>query len=364
MADREVVLRTQDLGYAYRPGQYAIRHLSIELGRGEVLGLLGRNGAGKTTTVRLLTTLLPPTEGTAWILGQDLRSGGRGLRSRLGVVLQAESLDFVSVERNLDLYAFMWGVPREVAKSRAEEMLELFELGHVRRRKPWALSGGERRRFQVARELMHDMEILFLDEPTVGLDALARRRILKYLRERARRGLSIVFTTHILHEADMLCDRIAVLHEGSLLATDTPESLKQRFGGAREVHVEFGDALPPAHVQEFVVGLHERGASVLQPEGAVAPGMDASSFEFRSDKAETLLPWITTWSGSRGHVLERLSISEPTLEGAFLGMIGGGDQDGLDEPETGSRTSTGRRPGNPPPPGTSGGLRRDMGVAK
>src|SRR5579862_5162821 len=101
------VLETNDLGYAYAPGRFAVRHLSISLDRGEILGLLGRNGAGKTTTVRLLTTLLPPTEGSATVLGQDIRTGGRALRARLGVVLQAESLDFVSVERNLTLYAFL-----------------------------------------------------------------------------------------------------------------------------------------------------------------------------------------------------------------------------------------------------------------
>jgi len=139
------VLETTDLGYSFAPGRFAVRHLSLSLRRGEILGLLGRNGAGKTTTVRLLTTLLPPTEGTASVLGQDIRTGGRALRSRLGVVLQAESLDFVTVERNLTLYAFMWGVPREIAKARAEEMIALFELDAARHRKPWALSGGERR---------------------------------------------------------------------------------------------------------------------------------------------------------------------------------------------------------------------------
>ena len=352
------------LRHTYDGKRFALDGVSFEVRKGEVFGLLGKNGAGKTTLIKAMTTLIRPTSGSLSILGRDPVRQGKEIRSRIGVVQQSESFDFTSVEGNFDIYGVLWGVPKDLRQRRREELIERFELGEFRKQRSFDLSGGQQRRVQVAREFMHDMEILFLDEPTVGLDALARRRILKYLRERARRGLSIVFTTHILHEADMLCDRIAVLHQGSLLATDTPESLKQRFGGAREVRVEFGDALPPAHVQEFVVGLHERGASVLQPEGAVAPGMDTSSFEFRSDKAETLLPWITTWSGSRGHVLERLSISEPTLEGAFLGMIGGGEQDGLDEPETERRTSTNGRPGNPPPPGTSGGLRRDMGVAK
>ena len=238
-AKDEAIVRTSDLGFAYQPDRFAVRHLSFDVRRGEVFGLLGRNGAGKTTTVRMLTTLLSPTEGTATLFGRDLRNCGRAERARMGVVLQSESLDFVSVEQNLRLYAFLWGVEREVAKSRAEEMLELFELEPMRQRKPWALSGGERRRFQVARELMHEMELLFLDEPTVGLDALIRGRILDYLAHRARQGLSIVFTTHLLHEADRLCQRIAVLNEGRLVTIGPPSEIKRAYRGGRTVEAEF-----------------------------------------------------------------------------------------------------------------------------
>jgi ABC-2 type transport system ATP-binding protein len=321
MASSTTVLEARDLGYAYAPERFAIRHLNLHLERGEVLGLLGRNGAGKTTTVRLLTTLLRPTEGTAMILGYDVRTGGRALRSRLGVVLQAESLDFVSVEQNLTLYAFLWGVARETAKARAEEMLELFELGHVRRRKPWALSGGERRRFQVARELMHVMEILFLDEPTVGLDAIARRRILRYLRDRSRAGLSIVFTTHILHEADLLCDRIAVLHQGVLRALDTAEALKRTYGGAREVTVSFAAPLDAADRLALEGELRRRQATILIAEPDTAePG---KRLGFRAENVEDFFPWISGWAHRPELRIERLAIEEPTLEGAFLGLIGG-----------------------------------------
>jgi ABC-2 type transport system ATP-binding protein len=337
----EIVLETRDLGYAYRPGRFAIRHLTLNLHRGEVLGLLGRNGAGKTTTVRLLTTLLPPTEGTAFVLGQDIRTGGRALRAHLGVVLQSESLDFVTVERNLTLYAFLWGVPRERAKARAEEMIELFELGPARKRKPWALSGGERRRFQVARELMHEMDILFLDEPTVGLDAIARRRILRYLRERAEGGLSIVFTTHILQEADMLCDRIAVLHLGRLLALDTAPELKRLHGGKREVSMTFSVAISPATRAELTAELGRRGAHVYGSEldAAAAP----TRLGFRAEHAEELLPWVSHWADARSLSLVRLSVEEATLEGAFLGLIG----DAHDEAD-------GARPGEKVAPSPSG----------
>jgi len=343
-----IVLETKDLGYSFAPGRFAVRHLSISLRRGEILGLLGRNGAGKTTTVRLLTTLLPPTEGTAFVLGQDVRSGGRALRSRLGVVLQAESLDFVTVERNLTLYAFMWGVPREEAKTRAEEMIALFELEAARHRKPWALSGGERRRFQVARELMHDMEILFLDEPTVGLDAVARRRILRYLRDRARGGLSIVFTTHILHEADLLCDRIAVLHLGRLIALDTAEALKLRHGGAREVSMTLESPLAPALRLDLATELAQRSAVLLDAPGGVPS--PTNQIAFRAERAEELLPWLTHWTQDHGLSVERLSVEEATLEGAFLGMIG----DVEESPE--GTTTAEPPPADHLPPGRNGAV--------
>ncbi len=335
MTSNDVVIETRDLGYAYAAGRFAIRHLSLSLHRGEILGLLGRNGAGKTTTVRLLTTLLPPSEGTAIVLGQDIRAAGRALRARLGVVLQSESLDFVTVEKNLSLYAFLWGVPREIAKTRAEEMIELFELEHARRRKPWALSGGERRRFQVARELMHDMEILFLDEPTVGLDAISRRRILAYLRRRAKGGLSIVFTTHIMHEADMLCDRIAVVHKGKLLALSTADELKHQHGGAREVTIIFSTPLTSNLRAEFASAIGQHGAVLLAPE----PGSDPlpGQVSFRAERAEELLPWASHWAQAHALEIERMAIEEATLEGAFLGMIGETEEG--EAPEPGGPTS-------------------------
>jgi ABC-2 type transport system ATP-binding protein len=230
-------------------------------------------------------------------------------------VLQSESLDFVSVEQNLRLYAFLWGVPRELAKSRAEEMLDLFELGPVRRRKPWALSGGERRRFQVARELMHDMELLFLDEPTVGLDALTRSRILDYLAERARHGLSIVLTTHILHEADRLCDRIGVLHDGRLLTIGTPVEIKRAYRGARTVETEFERTLDPAEasaLEALLAGAGE-GYRLLDRRGDL--------FVFQARNAEALVAEVARWAGPRGIDLARIAVREATLEDAFVHLV-------------------------------------------
>lgn len=315
MVDADPVVLTRALGFSYSPGRFAIRGLSFEIRRGEVFGLLGRNGAGKTTTVRVLTTLLQPTEGEGFLFGKNLRECGRAERQRLGVVLQAESLDFVSVERNLTLYAFLWGVPREVAKSRAEEMLTLFELDPVRERKPWSLSGGERRRFQVARELMHEMELLFLDEPTVGLDALTRKRILDYLDRRARGGLSIVFTTHILQEADQLCDRIGVLQGGRLRAVGPPGDIKRQYRGARAVELEFEQPLPDAYRVELANLLRSDG------EGLVVIAADPSSVSFRATNAEDLVATVARWAHPRGVELARVSVRETSLEEAFVTLV-------------------------------------------
>ena len=315
MSDDELVLRVDKLGFAYTPERFAVKDLEFELRRGEIFGLLGRNGAGKTTTVRVLTTLLPPTEGNAYLFGKELRKCGRAERARMGVVLQAESLDFVSVERNLTLYAFLWGVPREVAKSRAEEMLALFELEPMRERKPWSLSGGERRRFQVARELMHPMELLFLDEPTVGLDALTRKRILEYLANRAKQGLSIVFTTHILQEADLLCDRIGVMQNGRLRAHGPPAEIKRQYRGARTVEAGFERSLTPAETTELLALLAREG------DGFALIGLDRGELRFRAKNAEDLVAEISRWAHPKDLDIERISVREATLEEAFVTLV-------------------------------------------
>lgn len=230
-------------------------------------------------------------------------------------MLQSESLDFVSVEENLRLYAFLWGVPRELARARAEEMLELFELGDVRERKPWALSGGERRRFQVARELMHEMELLFLDEPTVGLDALTRGRILDYLAGRARQGLTIVFTTHILHEADRLCSRVAVLQHGRVSAIAAPAEIKRRHTGPRGVEAEFDRPLSAAETEELASRLRGRG-----DEFALVESREAR-IVFRARNAEDLVAEIARWAERSGVAIERIAVQETTLEEAFVSLV-------------------------------------------
>ena len=213
-----------------------IRDLDVK--SGQVFGFLGPNGAGKSTTIKLLTTLIPPSNGSLTILDIDAIKNPLQVRHRIGVVLQQPSYEpMLSVEKSLEKYGMMWNVSRDVRKKRIEELIEDFDLTEIRKKKNEDLSIGQRRRVQVAREFMHDMDLLFLDEPTVGLDPSARRKLLDYLKEKVKTGLTIFYTTHVLTEAEYLCDEIAIIDKGKILTVDSPESLKSRFGKEKTIKI-------------------------------------------------------------------------------------------------------------------------------
>jgi len=189
----------------------AVDSIDLTVNSGKIFGFLGPNGAGKTTTIKLLTTLIAPTGGTINILGIDAVRDPLEVRKKIGVVLQQPSYEpTLSVEKSLEKYGMMWNVERKTRKDRLEELLASFNLEEIRSIKNEDLSIGQRRRVQVAREFMHDMELLFLDEPTVGLDPSARRSLLDFIKKKAKEGLTIFFTTHILNEAEYICDEIAI----------------------------------------------------------------------------------------------------------------------------------------------------------
>src|SRR2546428_3530254 len=208
-------------------GILAVDSIDLSVSTGKIFGFLGPNGAGKTTTIKLLTTLIPPTSGTIQILGIDVICHPLEARKRIGVVLQQPSYEpTLSVERSIEKYAMMWNVDRKLQKERVEELLLAFDLQDIRKKKNDDLSIGQRRRVQVAREFMHDMDLLFLDEPTVGLDPSARRGLLDFVKKKVKEGLTIFFTTHILNEAEYLCDEVAIINKGKIIAVDTPDELK------------------------------------------------------------------------------------------------------------------------------------------
>jgi ABC-2 type transport system ATP-binding protein len=216
----------------------AVDDVSFEVRKGEIFGFLGLNGAGKSTTIKMLSTLVAPTRGNAKVLGFDITRNGIEIRKRIGVVQQQESYDRnLKTVASLKLYASLWGIESAEAIDRINFLLEKFGLKESADRRIRWLSYGLRRRLQVAREFLHDAELLILDEPTVGMDVLARHSFLDFLREQAGEGRTIFYTTHIVSEAESICDRIAVIHHGRIIALDTPAELKKRYTDVKGVSV-------------------------------------------------------------------------------------------------------------------------------
>ena len=216
----------------------AVNDLILSVKRGQDFGFLGPNGTGKCNTIKLLTTLIRPSSGSLSILGIDAILHPLKIRDKIGVVLQQPSYEpTLSVEKSLDKYGMMWDIPKIERNKRMEQLLTDFDLVEIRKKRNEDLSIGQRRRVQVAREFMHDMELLFLDEPTVGLDPEARRKLLDYLKNKVKSGLTIFYTTHILSEAEYLCDEIAIINKGKILTVDSPDALKNRFGKEKTIKI-------------------------------------------------------------------------------------------------------------------------------
>ncbi|MDC4211901.1 MAG: ABC transporter ATP-binding protein [Candidatus Nitrosopumilus limneticus] len=216
----------------------AVNDLILSVKKGQVFGFLGPNGAGKSTTIKLLTTLIRPSSGSLSILGIDAILNPLQIREKIGVVLQQPSYEpTLSVEKSLDKYGMMWNISKTVRKKRLEQLLIDFDLVEIRKKRNEDLSIGQRRRVQVAREFMHEMELLFLDEPTVGLDPEARRKLLDYLKNKVKTGLTIFYTTHILSEAEYLCDQIAIIDKGKIITVDSPDALKNKFGKNKTIKI-------------------------------------------------------------------------------------------------------------------------------
>ena len=291
----------------------AVDRVSFDIARSEVFGFLGPNGAGKTTTIKMLTTLLPPTSGRATVLGHDLKTEGRKIRAQIGVVQQQDSFDQgLNVETSMDIYGLIWNVPKAERRRRIDELIGHFEMEEFRKMPTVDLSAGQRRRLQVAREFIHDMDLLFLDEPTVGLDPIVRRSVLDYLKERVRQGLTIFFTTHILEEAEYLCDRIAVINQGRIVQIDTPENLKRRFGSAKAV--EF----------KLLQGTSSEMASALSSSPSVSRfGRDEGSGAYRvtTTRPEAVIPEIYRLADRLSLTVSSIYISETTLEDAFINLV-------------------------------------------
>ncbi len=288
----------------------AVDGIDLDVRSGHVFGFLGPNGAGKSTTIKLLTTLIPPTSGTIEILGMNANKNPLEVRKRIGVVLQQPSYEpNLSVENSLEKYGMMWNVDRKTRKARAAELIEIFELGEIRKRKNEDLSIGQRRRVQVAREFMHEMDLLFLDEPTVGLDPGARRKLLDFLKNKAKTGLTIFYTTHVLTEAEYLCDEIAVIDKGKILAVDTPDQLKNTFGQEKTIKIHLLDR-------------HQKLAEMLSGIGdCVVDFNTGTDIVIQSSKSEIVLSQVLQILIENNIEVEDLSAVPTTLEEIFLKIV-------------------------------------------
>jgi ABC-2 type transport system ATP-binding protein len=293
-------------------GKEVLKETSFNVADSEIFGFLGPNGAGKTTTIKILTTLITPSSGCATVLGYDIRSQAAQIRKRIAVVQQQESYEQnLSVENALDMYGLLWNVPRQRRKALVEELLEIFGMKDVRKVKSIDLSIGKRRRLQVAREFMHDMDLLFLDEPTTGLDPIARRAALDFFKDKARNGLTIFFTTHILEEVEYMCDRIALINDGKIITIDSPDNIKRKFGKAKAVELRIK--------QRFTSEFMDMLKAIDAIEGISF--RDNETIVILSSTPEEVLSHVVRAVEKFGLDISSIHVSEPSLEEAFINIM-------------------------------------------
>lgn len=298
------IIEVEDLSKKF--GQLtAVDKVSFTVTKGEVFGFLGPNGAGKTTTINMLCTLLLPTSGRASLNGYDVRRQRNEVRRSIGLVFQDTTLDeYLTGEQNLLFHAYAYGVPRDVRNKRMDELLELVELKDRRKDKVRTYSGGMKRRLEIARGLLHHPQVLFLDEPTLGLDPQTRRRIWDYIQDlRQQESLTIFLTTHYMDEAEN-CDRIAIIDYGQITALDTPDKLKDALGGD-VVTLEAEDS------EDAALELRERYNLSSKVQNGIVT--------FSVPHGEAFLPDFIR--GFRNRLLS-VGVRRPTLDDVFLKLTG------------------------------------------
>jgi len=299
----------------------AVKGLSFDVEEGEIFGLLGPNGAGKSTLIRMMVTLLPPTSGTAVINGFDIVKQADGVRRSIGVIPQAMTTDLeLSVEENLLIFAKLYGVPREKRQRLIPELLEFVELTQWKDAQVKNLSGGMRRRVEIARGLVHEPRIFFLDEPTTGLDPVSRVNVWEMLqRIKSERQLTILLTTHYMDEADKLCDRIAIVDHGELKALDTPTKLKLAVPSNNVLEVNF--ASPPS-------GWGDRLQALPGVESVTS---EDSVFRISSRNGPATTMAMLDAAAAAGITVNALAVQSTTLDDVFVHYTGRALRDALQD---------------------------------
>ncbi len=307
------IIRTAQLTKVYPGADFAaVDKLDLHVGAGEIFGLLGPNGAGKTTTAGMLTTRVVPTSGSAYVGGIDVVAQPALAKQLIGIVSQTNTLDRqLNVWENLYFHGRLFGIPAPESRRIADELLEQFQLAKWGKASVFALSGGMAQRLMMARSIFHRPAVLFLDEPTAGLDPQSRLALWEILGQLNREGQTILLTTHYMEEADQLCDRVAIMDHGKILALDTPEALKQSVGADTIVTVKArGDA-------ESLAGLLSRSLPEVTRTRVVDGGV-----ELHVKGAERLVPRVVGAAESGGMEVMDLSVAEPSLETVFINLTG------------------------------------------
>ncbi|BFI76724.1 ATP-binding cassette domain-containing protein [Sulfurisphaera ohwakuensis] len=290
----------------------AVDHINFEVYDGEIFGFLGPNGAGKSTTIKMLTTVLKPTEGTAIVNGYDIIKEPAKVRQSIGVVPQEYTADEdLTGWENIMMMAGLYGIPRSVAEERAKELLEMVELTYAANRKVSTYSGGMRRRLEIAMSLVSRPKVLFLDEPTIGLDAQTRAAIWQYIRKlKEEYDMTIFVTTHYLEEADMYGDRIAIIDKGKILAIGSPKELKERIGG---------------DVISLQTNNDEKALTVLSnlfTDGILEVKKFQDGIRIKVKNGEEKAPAILEVLMKNGIKVTRMSITEPTMDEVYMEITG------------------------------------------
>jgi ABC-2 type transport system ATP-binding protein len=306
---RGIVKRFKDL--------VAVDGIDFDVADGEVFGLLGPNGAGKSTLIRILTTLIPPSGGTARVNAHDVVTDADSVRRSIGVIPQAMTSDrLLSCRENMLIHAKLYGVPRRKRAAVIADLLEAVELTKWADSQVKNLSGGMRRRLEIARGLVHEPRIFFLDEPTTGLDPVSRVAVWEMLqRIKSQRGLTVLLTTHYMDEADRLCDRIAIVDHGRLKALDSPMRLKASIPGKNVLEVSFAD-VPD--------GWHDRLAALPDVEEVTGQG---HVFRLASGSGPATTMGLMELAATSGVAVKSLSVQSTTLDDVFVHYTGRGLRD-------------------------------------
>jgi len=292
-------------------GFTAVNNISFNVKAGELFGLLGPNGAGKTTTINMLSTLLKPTSGKAKIAGYDILKDRNNVRKSIGIVFQEPALDNKLTGReNLEFHAMMYRMGKEERREKIEEVLELVELQNKADVLVENYSGGMKRRLEIARGLVHKPEVLFLDEPTLGLDAQTRRHIWDYIKKLNKKNrVTIILTTHYMEEADYLCDRVAIIDHGKIVALDTPNKLKNTLGGdviTLEIEKNIDKFVNHMKTIKWIKSIKKRNSKI----------------NLTVELGEKRIPELIAISQKKNFTIKSVALHKPSLEDVFLYFTG------------------------------------------